>query len=79
MAATGENQRWQCDLVDNTKFVRSNNRNYRFMFICIDVFSRKLYAEPQENKTPPTALASFKKIIERAGTLPKEADSDIGQ
>ena len=77
--ATEENQRFQLDLVDNTKFVRSNNRNYRFVLVAIDMFNRKLYAEPQENKTPPTTLASFQRIVERAGTLPKEVDTDIGQ
>ena len=63
VTATSENQRWQIDLVDHTKFVRSSNRNWRFILICIDVFSRRLYAEPQQDKTPGETLASFKKIL----------------
>ena len=65
-----ENARWQCDLVDNTKFVQSSNKNYKYFCISIDVFSRKLYAEPQENKNPYTTLASFKT------RLASEADAD---
>jgi len=59
--------------------VRSSNRNWRFILICIDVFSRKLYAEPQQDKTPGETLTSFKKILERAGARPSEVDSDEAQ
>ena len=48
ISATEENMTWQIDLVDNSKFVRSRNKNFRFILVCIDVFSRKLYVEPQE-------------------------------
>ena len=41
VTATEEDQRWQCDLVDNTKFVRSSNRMFRFVLVCIDVSSKK--------------------------------------
>ena len=44
VTATSENQRWQIDLVDHTKFVRSSNRNYRFILIAIDIFSRRTAA-----------------------------------
>ena len=44
-----------------------------------DVFSRKMYVEPQENKYPYTTLASSKRIVARVGTHPKEVDTDLDQ
>ena len=33
VTATSENQRWQIDLIDHTKFVRSSNKNYSYILI----------------------------------------------
>ena len=48
------------------------------LLLCIDVCSRKLYAEPLENKMPQVTLASLRRIVQRAGAIDKEVDSDIG-
>ena len=78
VVSTSEGQKWQIDLIDHTKMVRSSNHNYRFVLVVIDTFSRELWAETQQDNTPSETLASFNNIEARAGGLPSEVDSDMG-
>ena len=77
ITATQENASWQCDLIDWTKQVKAKNMGARFVLVCVDIFSRKMYAEPQPNKTPQTTLAAFRRIL-ASGEEPKGVDTDLG-
>ena len=79
VVSTSEGQKWQIDIIDHTKMVRSSNNTYRFVLVVIDVFRRELWVEAQQDNTPGETLSKFKKIVERAGGLPNECDSDMGQ
>ena len=76
VTATQENASWQVDLIDWTKQVTAKNMGARFVLVCVDIFSRKVYAEPQPNKTPHATLASFRRILADSGEAPKEVDTD---
>lgn len=78
VTATSENASWQLDLIDWIKQVRATNMGARFVLCCVDIFSRKMYAEPQPNKTPQTTLAAFRRILADSGEGPKKVDTDLG-
>jgi hypothetical protein len=48
----------QIDLLDYTKYA-TKNKNYKFILIGIDIFSRKAFAEPIKAKTPRNVLEAF--------------------
>jgi hypothetical protein len=55
------NEEWQCDLLDYQKYAKTNN-GYKFIFICIDIFTRFAYCEPIKNKTPEELVKAIKKF-----------------
>jgi hypothetical protein len=78
VVSTGRNSVWQIDLIDWKSLSKSDTGGNKYTMFCIDVFSRYLYTEPMTQKTPSATLEAFKKILVRAGTKPKELDSDTG-
>ena len=44
------NARWQCDLIDYKTKSPEKNDGFRLALICIDIFSRFVYAEPLKTK-----------------------------
>jgi transcriptional regulator with XRE-family HTH domain len=64
------NEIWQMDIFDYSKFFESNNK-YKYMLVCIDVFSRKAYIEPMLDKSSETAATTLKVILLEAKTTPK--------
>ena len=61
IVAMEENEQLQIDLLDYSKYSNSN-KNYSWILIGIDVFTRKAYAEPIKNKTPLLVLNAFEKF-----------------
>lgn len=61
IVAVAENEQIQVDLLDYTKYKKSN-RNYAWILIGIDIFTRKGYAVALKNKTPESVLNGFKKF-----------------
>ena len=59
--ATSINEIFQIDLIDYSKYGRQN-KGYKWLFVCIDVFSRKSYGFPMKDKRPASVLDAFKKI-----------------
>jgi hypothetical protein len=55
------NEQLQIDLLDYSKYSNSN-KNFSWILIGIDVFTRKAYAEPIKNKTPISVLNAFQKF-----------------
>ena len=62
IVAMEENEQLQIDLLDYSKYAKSN-KNYSWILIGVDVFTRKGYAEPLKNKTPLLVLNAFKNLM----------------
>lgn len=74
----GLNELWQIDLLEMIPYHRVNN-GFKYIFVCIDVFSRFVRAEPIKNKTGKESAMKFKKIIESASQSPRNVQSDFGK
>ena len=75
------NERWQCDLMDFKSRTPEKNDGNRSALVCIDVFSRMIYAEPLKTKTPEEVAAAFQRIQRKAGggeRIPREVSTDAG-
>lgn len=76
MVAFRENQTMMCDLLDMSNYSRMN-KGYHWILICIDVFTRKLYARPIKNKTGPVVTEAFRDVCKESG-YPARLVSDNG-
>ena len=56
----GVDVQFQADLVDMQKYVREN-KGYKWMLTCLDLFSRYAWAIPIKNKTAQEVLVGIKK------------------
>jgi hypothetical protein len=74
---TGLNTDWQADLNVLTK-LKDDNDGYRYLLVCVDVLSRKMYAEPVLKKEAEHMKAAFDAIFTRAGTRPWRLYTDSG-
>ena len=76
--ATAPNSDWQADLAD-FQMLKEQNKGFSFLLVCIDVLSKKIYAEPLKTKSPVYVLEGFKKIINSAKTAPIRLVTDAGK
>ena len=82
------NERWMCDLLDYKSRSPDKNDGNRMALVCIDVFSRMLYAELLKTKEPGEVAEAFKRIQReargrvrirgRTQVIPKEVSTDSG-
>ena len=70
---------WQADLIDYSQMSRKANKGMNYVLVAIDLFNRKLHAEPMEQKTPQLAVEAFKKILRDFGYKPSIVYTDDGQ
>ena len=75
ITASSPNEIWQIDLLDYQKNSRQN-RGFKYIFVCVDVFTRQARAEPIKNKTSTTTDDAFKKLTRE--TQPQAVYSDDG-
>jgi transposase InsO family protein len=75
--AKGPHEIYQIDLVDMSPVARENS-GYRYILVCIDVFSRFAGAVPIKTKKAPDVLSAFKKVLKKMGKKPKFVQSDQG-
>lgn len=76
ITATFENQFWQMDIYDLSKYHKTN-KPYKYILCCVDVFTRKAYCAPIESKNINDVLHAFKIIISKhARAVPKIITSD---
>ena len=54
----------------------SKNEGYRYIFACVDVFTRKAYVEPMRKKDSEACAEAFKEILKRSGAKPKSMLGD---
>jgi len=76
--APGLHTHWQSDLADMQMISKENN-DYNYILVCIDVLSRKLYAEPLRNKTGECMKKAFDVIFERSEYIPWRILTDQGK
>ncbi|KAL3070243.1 hypothetical protein niasHS_015574 [Heterodera schachtii] len=68
---------WQCDLCIMDA-LREHNDGFRYILVCIDVLSRKIFTAEAESKKSEHMIAAFEKIFKKAGVLPNKLYSDAG-
>jgi transposase InsO family protein len=72
----GIDQQWQMDLAEMQSTQKFND-GYRYLLVCIDVFSKYAWVVPLKNKTGPTLVEAFKVIL-RSGRKPEKIMTDQG-
>ena len=55
-------QQWQMDLVDMQSMQKFND-GYRYLLVCIDVFSKYAWVVPLKNRKGPSLVEAFKVIL----------------
>jgi transposase InsO family protein len=64
------------DLADMQSMQKFND-GYRYLLVCIDVFSKYAWVVPLKNKTGPTLVEAFKVIL-TSGLKPEKIMTDQG-
>ena len=72
----GIDELWQMDLADMQTMAKEND-GYRYLLVCIDVFSKFLWVIPLKNKMGPSLVEAFKEIME-SGRKPQKIQTDQG-
>ena len=72
----GIDQQWQMDLADMQSMQKFND-GYRYLLVCIDVFSKYAWVVPLKNKTGPSLVNAFKVILS-SGRKPEKIMTDQG-
>ena len=72
----GIDELWQMDLADMQAHAKEND-GYRYLLVCIDVFSKYVWVIPLKTKTGPALVTAFKKILE-SGRKPQKIQTDEG-
>ena len=70
-----ENQIWQLDIYILQKYVK-NNKGYRDILACVDVFTRKAYCVPMKSKDIDDVTSAFTKILKHGSPQVLISDSD---
>ena len=68
---------WTMDLLDIQKFSRVN-KNFRYILVVVDVFSRFAWARPLKNKEGNSIKTALEGIIKTSGKQPSKIWSDDG-
>lgn len=69
------NEVWNIDIFDFSKYYRDNN-NYKYMFVAIDIFSRKVFIEPLTEKNSEACASALQVIIMENKVKPRLISSD---
>ena len=66
-----------CDLADMQRYADEND-GYRYILVCGDVLSGRIWAEPLKNKEARTTAAAMKRILDRLPKPPVKVWTDEG-
>jgi hypothetical protein len=66
---------WQIDIYDLSKY-KDYNKNYRYIFAVVDVFTRIAYAEKMKTKDIDATTEALEKIFVKARNYPQVCTSD---
>ena len=72
----GIDEQWQMDLAD-VQSLKQFNDGYRYLLVCVDVFSKYAWIVPLKSKTGP-ALVEALKVILTSGRKPEKIMTDQG-
>ena len=75
ITASAENDLIQIDLMDVSNISTKNN-NYKYLMVCVDVYSRKGYIIPLKNKNTKSITEAFIKFLTQC--IPKKITCDNG-
>jgi hypothetical protein len=75
ITANEPNEIFQIDLLDYQKY-STTNKGFKWILICVDVFTRKAFAEPVKSKTSTLTKIAFENIVNQA--KPKVVFHDEG-
>ena len=70
---------WSLDILDLKDYGLENNRNYRYVFVIIDNFSKFGWTIPLKNKNAQTIKDSFGNILTNSKRKPNLIESDHGK
>ena len=70
---------WSLDILDLKDYGPENNRNYRYVFVIIDNFSKFGWTVPLKNKNAQTIKDSFENILTSSKRRPNLVESDRGK
>jgi hypothetical protein len=71
------NEQWSIDLADLNSLLGYNNQ-YRYILVCVDVFTRYAFVKLLKNKTATNVRNKFEQIITEARATPKTIHADEG-
>ena len=72
----GIDELWQMDLAD-MQAIAAENDGYRYLLVCIDIFSKFVWVIPLKTKTGPALVTAFKEILE-SGRKPQKNTNGSG-
>jgi len=64
IVATKPDELWQFDIFDLSRY-KQQNKEFRYLMACMDVFTRKAWVEPMRNKDSDNCAEAFDDIIKR--------------
>ena len=70
---------WSLDILDLKDYGPENNRNYRYVFVIIDNFSKFGWTVPLKNKNAQTIKNSFENILTSSKRKPNLIETDRGK
>lgn len=73
----GLDESWQCDLAQMTLYA-SSNKNFKYILIVIDCFSKYLWGIPIKSKSGPEVTKAFELVL-KTGRCPKNLQTDQGK
>ena len=65
------NQQWSIDLADL-------NNEYRYLLVCVDVYSRYAFVKPLKTKSSKNVANKFEQILQEENEVPMKIHSDEG-
>lgn len=72
----GLDVQWDADLIEFTDIARYND-SYKYVLLCIDIFSRYVWLQPIKTKKAPAIIEAFEAILNN-GRTPKRLRTDKG-
>ena len=70
---------WSLDILDSKDYGPENNRNFRYVLIVIDKFTKYGFTTPLKNKNAQTIKDSFENILMSSKRKPGLIESDRGK
>ena len=74
---SGIDDQWDGDLMDVSSLAKYNNKNYRFILLLIDIFSRYTWTVPLKSKHAIKMIKAFKLVFSKS-RKPRSLRSDQG-